>query len=213
MRPTVLALRPQGGEIEPAHARPRWLCYGDSIAEGWCAAEPAGAWPHIVARERALDVVNLGYAGSARGEIASAQEIAALPADLISLSHGTNCWTRTPHSAPLFASGLRAFLEIVRGGHPDVPIVAVSPILRTDAEGTPNVLGARLCDLRDAFEQVIEERQKEGDVQLRLVRGRDLVAAERFPDGIHPDAAGHVQLAQALGPVHKSALTEGSSDG
>ena len=33
-------------------ARPRWLCYGDSIAEGWCASEPAGAWPHVVAREQ-----------------------------------------------------------------------------------------------------------------------------------------------------------------
>ena len=91
MRPTVLALRAQGGDGAPAPHGPRWLCYGDSIAEGWCASEPAGAWPHIVARERGYDVVNLGYAGAARGEIASAEELAALPADLVSISHGTNC--------------------------------------------------------------------------------------------------------------------------
>ncbi len=213
MRPTVLELRPGGGEIGPAPEKPRWLCYGDSIAEGWCASEPAGAWPHIVARQQSLDVVNLGYAGAARGEIASAQEIASLPADLVSISHGTNCWTRTPHSASLFAAGLRAFLEIVREGHPEVPIVAVSPILRSDAEELPNVLGARLRDLRDAFEQVVEERQKEGDTRLRLVPGRDLVEADRFPDGIHPDAEGHVQLARALGPVHTLALKEGFPNG
>ena len=35
MRPTVVALRPGGGAIEPAPLRPRWLCYGDSIAEGF----------------------------------------------------------------------------------------------------------------------------------------------------------------------------------
>ncbi|MFP6640530.1 MAG: GDSL-type esterase/lipase family protein, partial [Myxococcota bacterium] len=98
MRPTVLALRPQEGEIRPLPPQPRWLCYGDSIAEGWCASEPSAAWPHEVARRHGLDVVNLGYAGAARGEIASAQEIASLTADLISISHGTNCWTRTPHS-------------------------------------------------------------------------------------------------------------------
>ena len=213
MRPTVLELRPGGGEIRPAPVRPRWLCYGDSIAEGWCASEPPGAWPHIVARQQLLDVVNLGYAGAARGEIASAQEIASLPADLISISHGTNCWTRTPHSAALFAEGLRAFLNVVRDGHPEVPIVAVSPILRADAEESPNVLGARLRDLRDAFEQVVEEHQREGDTRLRLVAGRDLVEADRFPDGIHPDAEGHVQLARALGPVHTLALKEGSPDG
>ena len=213
MRPTVLALRPQGGEIEPAATRPRWLCYGDSIAEGWCASEPAGAWPHIVARRQALDVVNLGYAGSARGEIVSAQEIAALPADLVTIAHGTNCWTRTPHSASLFAEGLRAFLDVVRDGHPEVPIVAVSPILRADAEASPNLLGASLRDLREAFERIIEERQENGDVRLRLVRGRDLVEADRFPDGIHPDAEGHAQLARAVGPVHEQALKEGSPNG
>ena len=43
MRPTLLALRPQGGEIRPPPAQPRWLCYGDSIVEGWCASEPAAA--------------------------------------------------------------------------------------------------------------------------------------------------------------------------
>lgn len=211
MRPTVLALRAHGGALAPAPQGPRWLCYGDSIAEGWCASEPAGAWPHIVARERGLDVVNLGYAGAARGEIASAEELAALPADLISISHGTNCWTRTPHSAALFTSSLRDFLAIVRAGHPQVPIVAVSPILRVDAEEKRNRLGASLADLRAAFETVIREARAAGDTQLHLVSGLALVARERFPDGIHPDDAGHAELARALGPVLAEALEKGSA--
>lgn len=210
MRPTVLALRAQGGALAPAPQGPRWLCYGDSIAEGWCASEPAGAWPHIVARERGLDVVNLGYAGAARGEIASAEELAALPADLISISHGTNCWTRTPHSAALFTSSLRDFLAIVRAGHPQVPIVAVSPILRVDAEEKRNRLGASLADLRAAFETVIREARAAGDTQLQLVPGLALVPRERLPDGIHPDDAGHAELARALGPVLAEALEKGS---
>lgn len=211
MRPTVLALRAHGGALAPAPQGPRWLCYGDSIAEGWCASEPAGAWPHIVARERGLDVVNLGYAGAARGEIASAEELAALPADLISISHATNCWTRTPHSAALFTSSLRDFLAIVRAGHPQVPIVAVSPILRVDAEEKRNRLGASLADLRAAFETVIREARAAGDTQLHLVSGLALVARERFPDGIHPDDAGHAELARALGPVLAEALEKGSA--
>ena len=142
--------------MQPAPPQKRWLCYGDSIAEGWCASEPAGAWPHIVSRRHDLDVVNLGYAGSARGELPSAEELAALPADLISVAHGTNCWTRTPVSADLFGAGLRAFLDLVRAGHPETPIVAISPILRLDAEDTPNVLGMSLADLRAVFENVAE---------------------------------------------------------
>ena len=70
----------------------------------------------MAARANGLDVVNLGYAGAARGEIASAEELAGLPADLISISYGTNCWTRTPHSAAAFREGLRAFLDVVRQG-------------------------------------------------------------------------------------------------
>jgi lysophospholipase L1-like esterase len=206
MRPTVLALRCPGGEMHPAPPQPRWLCYGDSIAEGWCASQPATAWAHVVAREHDLDVVNLGYAGAARGEVPSAQEIASLDADLISVAHGTNCWMRTPFSSELFAASLRVFLEIVRQGHPRTPIVAISPLLRRDAENTPNLLGARLSDLREAFEATVKERQEQGDERLRLVPGRDLVAAEHLPDGIHPDDTGHAAMARALGPILAAAI-------
>jgi lysophospholipase L1-like esterase len=210
MRPTVSSLRALGGEIAPAPRGPRWSCYGDSIAEGWCASEPAGAWPHVVARERGLDVVNFGYAGAARGEIASAEELAQLPADVISIAHGTNCWTRTPHGAELFAACFRAFLAILRAGHPHTPIVAISPLLRADAEAVPNKLGATLADLRAAFEAVVAERRAAGDAALALVPGLPLVPRERLPDGIHPDDAGHALLARALGPVLCAAL-EGDS--
>ncbi|MEE3328319.1 MAG: GDSL-type esterase/lipase family protein [Myxococcota bacterium] len=210
MRPQVLALHARGGSIEAIGTEPRWLCYGDSIAEGWCATEPALAWPHILARQHGLDVINLGYAGAARGEIASAQEIASLPADLISISHGTNCWSRTPHSAPLFAESLRAFIEIVRTGHPDLPVVAISPIVRPDAEDSANLLGATLSDLRARFEEVIEERIEAGDENLILVPGRDLVDPTRLPDGIHPGDEGHTELARALGPILARAAQQGA---
>ncbi len=212
MRPTVLAVRAEGGEIQPAQSQPRWLCYGDSIAEGWCASEPAGAWPHIVSRQHELDVVNLGYAGAARGEMPSAEELAQLPADLISIAHGTNCWSRTPFTADLFVAGLHAFLDQVRVGHPETPIVAISPILRTDAETTPNILGMSLGDLRTAFEAVVTQRQEQGDERLFLVPGRDLVPESHLPDGIHPDDEGHQQMAAVLGPVLSRAVRQGEAN-
>jgi lysophospholipase L1-like esterase len=201
MRPEVLALRAVGGGFAPAPPEPRWLCYGDSIVEGWKASAPAWSWPAQLGRLHGLDAVNLGYAGAARGELASAEELASLPADLITIAHGTNCWTRTPHSAALFAEGLRAFLDVVRGGHPETPIVAVSPILRLDAERTPNRLGATLADLRDAFERVVRQRIAAGDARLALVPGAGLVPAEELPDGIHPDDRGHARIAAAVAPV------------
>ena len=201
MRPHVLSIAAEDGAIEPAPAQPRWLCYGDSIAEGWVASGPARAWPAIVGREVGLDVCNLGYAGSARGEIVSAEHLASIPADVISISHGTNCWTRVPHSTGMVREGMLAFLTTVRQGHRDTPIVVASPVLRPDAEQTPNRLGATLTDVRNAIEAVVHERIAAGDHRLELIPGAPLLSAAHLPDGIHPGDDGHAVLARVIGPV------------
>ena len=206
MRPVVHAVTAVSGTIEPARHAPRWLAYGDSIAEGWIATAPAGAWPAIAARDRDLDVVNLGYAGSARGELVSAEQIAALDAEVISISHGTNCWTRIPFSAALFRENTRAFLAVVRQGHPATPIVVTSPVLRPDAEATPNRLGATLADLRAAMEDVTRECIAAGDDRLTLVPGGGLLEPDDLPDGIHPGDDGHRTLATAFGGAVREAL-------
>jgi lysophospholipase L1-like esterase len=205
LRPVVHGLTPVGGTLAPARPGPRWLCYGDSIAEGWVASGPAWSWPARVARRHGLDLVNLGYAGAARGEIASAEQIAALDADVISLSHGTNCWSRTPHSAAMVRAGTDAFLEIVRQGHPDVPVVVVSPVVRPDAEATSNRLGATLGDIRAAIEDAVRARAG-SDARMQLVPGDPLLRPDHLPDGIHPDDDGHAALADAVGPVLAAAL-------
>jgi lysophospholipase L1-like esterase len=209
MRPIVRAVRTFGGSLEPAPPRPRWLAYGDSIAEGWIAAGPVTAWPAIAGRRCGLDTVNLGYAGAARGETVSAEHLAALDAAVISVSHGTNCWSRIPFSVALFRVQTGAFLDLVRQGHPETPIVVTSPILRPDAERTPNRLGATLGDLRDAMENLVQERIAAGDAALTLVSGRGLIGPGDLPDGIHPGDAGHEILAEAFGGAVSRALTTG----
>jgi lysophospholipase L1-like esterase len=199
MRPLVLAVQGIGGTIEPAPPGPRWLCYGDSIAEGWAATGPGRGWPAVTARRFGLDVVNFGYAGAARGEIVSAEHLAAVPADVVSLTQGTNCWTRIPHSVDQMRAGTAAFLDVVRQGHPEVPIVVGSPVVRPDAETTANRLGATLADLRAAIEEVVQERITAGDRRLTLVPGGSLLVAEDLPDGIHPGDEGHERLAAAFG--------------
>jgi lysophospholipase L1-like esterase len=213
MRPTVLSVSGVGGDVSPAPAGPRWVAYGDSILEGWVASGPACSWPAIAARSLGLDVVNLGYAGAARGEVASAEQVAALPAEVISITHGTNCWTRTPHSVGMMRETTAAFLEVVRGGHPTTPIVVASPVLRPDAESTPNRLGATLVDLRRAMEEAVQDRIAAGDRHLSLVPGGDLLTAAHLPDGIHPGDEGHELLAEAFGGAVADALGHREADG
>jgi lysophospholipase L1-like esterase len=206
MKPTVTSIEAVGGTITPAPSPPRWLCYGDSIAEGWIASGPAGAWPAFAGRRFGLDVVNLGYAGAARGEVVSAEHVAGVPADVISISHGTNCWTRIPHSVDQMRANTEAFLDVVRQGHADTPVVVASPVLRPDAESTPNRLGATLVDLRRAVEEVTQARIDAGDTRLTLVSGDGVLTAEHLPDGIHPGDEGHAILADVFGSAVAAAL-------
>jgi lysophospholipase L1-like esterase len=207
MQPVVLAARALGGSLEPAPLQPRWLAYGDSIAEGWIATGPVFAWPAVAGRDFGLDVANIGYAGAARGEIVSAEHLASRDAAVISISHGTNCWTRIPHSVAMFREQTRAFLSIVRDGHAETPIVVTSPVLRPDAEITANRLGATLDDLRTVMEEVVHERIADGDTALSLVEGRNLLGPDDLPDGVHPGDHGHRILATAFGAPVRDALT------
>ncbi|GBQ03084.1 hypothetical protein SSP531S_45500 [Streptomyces spongiicola] len=199
--PMVLGVRGVGGRVVPAPRRPRWLVHGDSIAEGWWSTRPAHAWPSAAGRTLGLDCVNLGYAGSARGDLATAQQLASLPADLLTLAFGTNCWSGVPCSAPLLYETTRAFVSLVRQGHPDVPLLVVSPVLRPDAETTRNALGATLGDLRTAMEEATRDLAAAGDTRLALLPGAGLLAADDLADGLHPNDRGHARIAAAVAGV------------
>ncbi len=195
------------GTVEPAPKQPVWVVYGDSIAAGWSATDPGLAWPAVVAREIGLDVVNLGFAGAARGELPSAAQIAETPADLITLAWGTNCWAAVAHDRGLVEQQARLFLETVRHGHPDTEILVVSPIVRPAAEETSNAWGATLADLRSAIESGARDAKAGGPVSL--LRGFDLVPEDLLVDGVHPGDAGHARIAAVVTAALRGGLPPG----
>ena len=205
MAPALTGIAGLGGAIAPSPPQRRWLAYGDSITEGWGASAPGRTWLATAARRLDLEAVNFGYAGSGRGELVVAEAMAAVPADLITIAFGTNCWGMIAFSEELLEATVRAFVASVRVGHPHTPIVAVSPIVRPDAETTPNRLGATLARLRAAYERAVLGLGT-ADAGITLVRGGELVTAGQLADGIHPDDAGHAALAAVVGPAVGAAL-------
>ncbi|MFG3499114.1 GDSL-type esterase/lipase family protein [Streptomyces sp. NPDC047928] len=210
--PVILGVRPVGGAVAPAPRRPRWVVYGDSITEGWWSTRPARAWPAVAGRALGLDAVNLGYAGSARGEPPVAQQLARLPAALLTVAFGTNCWDGVPYSAPLLYETTRAFVGLVRRNRPDTPLLVVSPLLRPAAESAANALGADLADLRAAVEAAARDLVAAGDERLALLPGRDLLAPEHLADGLHPNDTGHARLAAAVAGAVRATGFPGAPD-
>ncbi len=204
--PMHMSPRPVGVTGSPTET-PVWLAYGDSITAAWSCPTPGGDWVSRASRQLGVEAVNLGFAGSARGEIAVATDIANMAADLVTVAFGTNCWTATPHSTAALRDTTGAFLTELRRGHPDVPVVVVSPIVRPAAENTPNEHGATLRDLRGAVESAVEARSRAGDTNLTLVPGLDVLPESGLcADLIHPGADGHAQYAEVLVPTLRKVL-------
>jgi GDSL-like Lipase/Acylhydrolase family len=219
MLPVVRSLTAVHGQIAPAPTEPRWLAYGDSSTQGWVASGPARAWAAIAARKAGLDLVNMGYAQSGRADIASAEQLSALEAEIITISYGASCWSRVPHSPAMIEVGLDAFLDVVRQGHPETPIIVMSPVVWPEGDHSPNRLGATLRDIRGSIESVTRWRMREGDVNLALLPGLDVMDEWYLTDGIYPGDEGHKRIAAAVGKYLFAAardtlheLTPGSGD-
>ncbi len=201
MKPVISGIEGVGGIIEPAPHQPRWVCYGDAVTQGWLASSPALAWPAVTARKLGLDLCNLGYAGSTRTDTATALTIAETPAELVTVSIGANCWNRFPHTPAMCVEEMRAMLTLVRAGHPNTPVVVVSPLVRPEAEDTPSRLGSTLTELRIAIEEAVRERMISGDTRLHLVEGSTVVGVADLADGRYPGDDGHIRIAAAVGKV------------
>jgi lysophospholipase L1-like esterase len=201
MQPIITGVAGVEETMVPAPLQPRWLAYGDAVTQGWLASAPAMAWPAVAGRKLGLDVCNLGYAGTARGELTSALTLAETPTEVISIAFGLNNWSRVPHTVGLMSEEVRCFLSVVRHGHPEIPIVVVSPTARPDAEDSPNRVGATLAELRLAMEEAVLDSIAGGDERLFLVHGLSVVDPEHLEDGIYPGDEGHRRLAAAVSKI------------
>lgn len=207
----------------PADGRRVWLHHGSSISHGSNAAHPTAIWPALAAVQSGVELVNLGFSGSALLDPFTARAMRDIPADLISLKIGINVVNADAMRLRAFVPAVHGFLDTVRDGHPDTPLLVVSPILCPVQEDTPGPLvpdmdgetlrfkavgdpaeraagRLTLTVIRDALARVVEQRSPD-DPNLHYLDGRDLYgeadhAEFPLPDAIHPDPAGHRRIGE-----------------
>ncbi len=210
----------------PLDAVPRgtgrtWVHHGSSISQGSNAASPTGIWPVIAARGAGVDLINLGFGGSALLDPFTARAMRDTEADLISVKIGINLVNGDLMRKRAFGPAVEGFLDTIREGHATTPILVISPLycaiheetpgpaqfdldalaegrIRFKAEGKPEEVAAgklTLSVIRDMLQAIIA-RRTETDANIHYLDGRTLYGeadAARFPlpDALHPDAAAH----------------------
>ncbi|WP_354182825.1 SGNH/GDSL hydrolase family protein [Arthrobacter sp. UYP6] len=207
--------------LEPHHSdRPVWLHHGSSVSHGSNAATPSGIWPAVAARRGGVELRNLGLGGSAVVDPFTAQVMRDTPADVISVKLGINVVNMDSMRLRSFVPAVHGFLDTIREGHPETPLLLMSPIFcgihedtpgpgafdpasfGTDqvkfiATGSPAGVAAgqlTLRVIREALASLAERRSE--DANLYYLDGTALygagdAAAHPLPDALHPDSATH----------------------
>lgn len=197
----------------------RWVHHGSSISHCHEADRPTGTWPAVAARAASVHLVNLGFAGQAQIDPFTARSIRDLPADAISLKLGINVVNADSMRLRAFIPAVHGFLDTVREGHPDTPLLLISPITCPAVEDRPGptrvsvpgpngepywtvsdsdpaaVAEGRLSLglIRETLARIVAERSSQ-DPNLHYLDGRLLFGPDDLgylPDNLHPNAEGY----------------------
>lgn len=208
----------------PARGRPRWTHYGSSISHSAEADGPTRTWTGLAALELDWDLTNLGLGGQAMIDPFVARVIRDRPSELITLKIGTNPVNADAFRMRTFAPAVHGFLDTIRDGQPETPLVVISPVTLPMHETTPGptVVGPdghltgtpdagdrpgvlTLSWVRPALEHIVEER---ADPALFHLDGRRLLGpddAHHLHDRLHPDAAGYALMGRRFVAIARDA--------
>lgn len=202
-------------------SRPIWVHHGSSISQGSNAASPTAIWPSVAARRTGLDLLNLGFGGNALLDPFTARAIRDAAADVISIKVGINLVNADLMRLRAFGPAVDGFLDTIREGHPQTPLLVISPLYCPIHETTPGPGNFDMQALANGQTKFLAtgnvEETKAGKLTLTIIREQlETIAARRarndsnihyldglelygqrdhdelpLPDRLHPDTETH----------------------
>ncbi|BCW58641.1 SGNH/GDSL hydrolase family protein [Arthrobacter sp. StoSoilB20] len=198
---------------------PRWTHYGSSISHCAEADSPLSTWPAVAARKLGLNLTSMAFGGGAHLDHFVARIMRDLEADLISLKVGINIANGDTMKRRTFIPAVHAFLDTIREAKPEVPILLISPIACPMQETNPgpitwdarsgklrtvpppvtgqNIGSLNLTEIRLLLAEIVTSRSAT-DSALYYLNGLELFGlndAPDLPDGLHPNTAGYLRMA------------------
>ena len=93
-----------------------------------------------------------------------------------------------------YRAAVIGLVEIIREGHPDIPLALISPIGYPPHETVPNMVGYTIQGMRDDIEDACDRLVRRGDGNLSYFDGLELFNLDEIAryaeDQCHPDADG-----------------------
>ena len=180
------------------------IFYGSSIVHGTAATRPGLTYSAMISRELNIDYRNIGFSGMAKGESAIAQWMATLPMSVFVCDYDHNA----PNVEHLEATHY-ALYETLRKNYPNVPYIMVTrPDYYTKITEWEHILRRRDVIMRSYL-----KARELGDKNVYFVDGLSFnTGAHQYDctvDGVHPNDAGFIRMADAIGTVIRHALERG----
>ena len=174
--------------------------YGSSIVHGVGAGRPGVNYPAIIARRFDSDFINLGFAGAAKAEPAIMDYIAGLDMSVFVYDYDHNA----PDAEYLQKTHYEGYQRF-RAAQPETPVIMASKVdYHSDAQTNEK----RRRIIMDSYKRGL----KAGDRHLYFVDGATIYPSdyrdEFTADGCHPNDAGYLAMAYAIGKAIKKALEE-----
>ena len=168
--------------------------YGSSITQGGCMSRPGMCYVNILSRKYDMNIHNLGFGGSAKGEEEIARYIADQNMSMFVYDYDYNA----PSPEHLEETHERMF-KIVREKHPDLPIIIMSGV--SGREYAPRVIR------RDIIKKTYDNAVNSGDKNVYFIDGLEVFKKYGFGwneptiEGCHPTDLGFTLMAAAVSEV------------
>ncbi len=178
----------------------RIVVYGSSIVQGASASRPGMAYPAIIQRKLGMDVINLGFSGSAKMEMELARYLATVPADCYVLDCIPN---QTP--AQITERAL-PFIKYLIAQRPEIPIVLVESVIRENGYFDQQV-GKNVDKQNENIKRVFQQLKRGKYKHIYYLEAGQLTGNdhEATIDGTHLTDLGFTRIAEVVMKVLKQA--------
>ena len=172
------------------------VIYGTSITQGGCASRPGMCMASMLSRRWNMEVVNLGFSGSGKGEPEVMELVASVPDPaLFVLDYVVNAGEKG------FRDTLPGAIDIIRRHHPQVPVALLTPM-----HLARELLFAKRAEdfmtVCTVMRDEVERRRMAGDANVHYVNGT-VESPDWFEfmvDGVHLTDLGFYKQTELVAP-------------